>query len=171
MIDEAALHRAIAAAGVEAPSLIALRERLVEIVTGVVPADGALLHALSPRVPLDTAAVRGLSREALAASARAWDAVAVALAPLRDRANEQAGVARDTDAFPRGSPSRARYDDAIARHTGMASALVAHLIVRSRVRSALVSRRATAATRPSAPPSASGCARWRRRWPSPTRCT
>ena len=140
--DELALSLAVAAAGTEARSLVALRERVVELVLAEVPADAAVLHALSPRVPLETAVVRGLSREALAASALSWDETAVTLQPLRARATELDGVARDTDAFPLGSPSRARFEAVITLPTGMHFALIAHLVVRGRIIGALVLFRA-----------------------------
>ena len=81
-----ALLEAVLTAGVAAPDLASLRARLLDLVLAAVPADVAMLHALSPRVPLETAALRGVTLPALAAPLTRWDAAAVALAPLPERA-------------------------------------------------------------------------------------
>ena len=146
-MTETELVTALASLGTRADSLKAFRERAIDLVLAAVPADASLLHALSPRIPLETAAVRGIPIETLRASMPGWDAAAVALEPLRSRANELAGVARDTDAFPLGTPARARYVSALARPFGMESTLVAHLTVRGRIRAALVLFRAPRSAR------------------------
>jgi DNA-binding CsgD family transcriptional regulator len=141
-VTEDALLRDVLAAGVEATSLRALRDRVLDAVLAAVPADAAMLHALSPRVPLETAALRGISPETLAATLPGWDAAAVALGPLRERATALGGVARDTDAFPATGPARARYDAALGGVLGVGHTLVAHLVVRERIVGAAVLFRA-----------------------------
>jgi len=136
--DVAALAARVAALGASSPSLAEFRGAALDLVLGAVPADGALLHALSPRVPLATAAVRGLAPAVLEASLPGWDAAAVALQPLRERATALGDVARDTDAFPPGHPARARYEAVLARPLGMRSVMVAHLVVRGRIVAALL---------------------------------
>lgn len=142
MTDDDALVHAVVALGAAATSLRGLRESALDLVLAAVPADVALLHALSPRVPLDTGALRGISREALAASLPHWDALAVTLQPLRERATSLGGVARDTDAFPVGSASRRRYESAARESMGHAHLLVTHLVVRERIVAALLLSRA-----------------------------
>lgn len=137
MSDDALLH-AVLRAGIDARDLSSLREAMLDALLRAVPADIAVLHALSPRVPLETAALRGITREALAATLPGWDAAAVALAPLRERATALGGVARDTDAFPRRGPARSRYDQALRGVVGAGHTLVAHLAVRERIVAAAV---------------------------------
>ena len=107
-MDEAQLTLELCRAGAEAGSLAELRARALDLVLAAIPADLAMLHALSPRVPLSTAALRGIDPARLEASTGEWDRAAVELAPIRELASARGGVARDVDAFPHGSPGRAR---------------------------------------------------------------
>jgi DNA-binding CsgD family transcriptional regulator len=141
-VDPDALLEAVLTAGVSAPDLATLRARLLDLVLAAVPADVAVLHALSPRVPLETAALRGITLAALAATLPRWDAAAVALGPLRERATALGGVARDTDAFPAQGAARARYASEVAGIVGAGHTLVAHLVVRERIVSAALLFRA-----------------------------
>jgi DNA-binding CsgD family transcriptional regulator len=128
---------AIARVGVEAPSLRAARESILALLRDVVRFDGALLHALSPRVPLDTAVVIGIDPARIEATMSSWDSFAVELAPLRDLANERL-VASDAEAFPEGSKARERFVELVGKPLGVRSLVIVHLVVRGRVRAALL---------------------------------
>jgi DNA-binding CsgD family transcriptional regulator len=118
-----------------APSLYAFRVAAIELLLSRVPADGAMFHALSPRVPLETAAFVGLDMNRVLATVPRWDQLTVDLGALRDAALKRGGVATDREAFPLGSKGRKRFDREIVRHLRMKSLAGVHLIVRGAVRS------------------------------------
>jgi DNA-binding CsgD family transcriptional regulator len=126
----------IAEAAVGASSLTAFRARCLALLREVVPFDRAAFHAFSPRVPLETGAFVDLDLAALAGSTERWDSFAVELGRLRDLANQEL-VASDRVAFPRGTPSRARFLELVGGPLRIRSMLMVHLVVRERVRSAI----------------------------------
>ena len=126
-LDEVLL--AVAGAGAEAKSLREFRERALAALGGAVRFDRALYHALSPRVPLDTAVLVGMDVATVAATLPDWDRLAVDLGRLREVAMAHGGVATDRDAFPVGSAGRARYEKEL---------LMAHLVVRGSIRAAVL---------------------------------
>jgi len=145
MADVTTLTVAVADLGTRATSLRTYREGALELLASGLKFDAALFHALSPRVPLDTAAVHGLDPARLAASQRGWDDLAVELGALREAAN-QALVAGIDQVF---TPGSHRHKNVVARlHSqfAMRSLCILHLIVRERVGSAVVlmARRAQA---------------------------
>jgi DNA-binding CsgD family transcriptional regulator len=99
--------------------------------------DAALMHALSPRVPLQTAAVQGIDPRVLARSARRWDELADILSPLQQIANQHL-VATDAEALPARSRARRRLDDLVLRPFGQRSLCIMHLVVQGRVVAAVV---------------------------------
>jgi DNA-binding CsgD family transcriptional regulator len=117
----------------DAPDLPSWRRRALEVLGGAVPFDKALFHELSPRAPLTRAALVGLDVKAVEAGLGGWDASAVELGRLRDLALVQEGVASDAEAFPQGSKGRRAWDARVGRPLGVASALLAHLVVRERL--------------------------------------
>lgn len=123
--------------GVVATSLVMWRQAALAIVCDDIDADAALLHALSPRVPLETAGVRGLPLDLLAQSSETWDHLGAILGALRHAANERGVVSLDDEARPR-SRARATYDRIIGRPTGLRSMMIAHLVVREQVVAALL---------------------------------
>ena len=131
------LTAAIARVGAHASSLRDARERVLAILRAAVPFDGAIVHALSPRVPLETAVVIGLDPGRVAASMPRWDALAVELGRLRDLANEHL-AASDREAFPIGTPARARFFELIGQPLGVAALVIVHLVVRGSVRAAVI---------------------------------
>jgi DNA-binding CsgD family transcriptional regulator len=127
----------LAELGVEAMSLLDFRRRALELVRSIVAFDAALFHALSPRVPLTTAALIGVNLEKLSKSQKQWDDWAVQLGPLREAAN--AGrVASLDQVFAPGSPRLVRETNRLHALFGMRSLCIAHLLVREEVGSAVV---------------------------------
>lgn len=118
--------------------LVAWREAALHVVRRAVPFDAALFHELSPRVPLDRAALVGLPREVVERSLPGWDDNAVALAPLRDRALAQGGAATDGEAFPPRSAARRRWSQRVAQPFRLRWALVGHLVVQRRIVSVIL---------------------------------
>lgn len=109
--------------------------------------DAALFHELSPRVPLDRAALVGLTPEQIDASRARWDENAVLFGRLRELAleKEQGGVASDHAAFPAGSRARKSWEERVARPFRVRAMLAGHLIVRDKIISLVVLFRRTAA--------------------------
>jgi DNA-binding CsgD family transcriptional regulator len=96
------------------------------------PFDAALFHELSPRVPLDRGALIGIDRSAFEERGD-WDENAVLFGRLRDLALAQAGVAIDREAFTRGSVPMQAWQARVLRRLKIATAMLAHLEVRSRI--------------------------------------
>lgn len=134
-----------AAAAASATSLREYRETVLSLLQRLVPFDAALVHALSPRVPLETAVLRGLDPRSLARTQKRWDELGDVLSPLRLLANRQL-VATAAEALPRRSPAWRRLDALVLRPLGQRAVCIVHLIVQGRVVGAVVllSRRATA---------------------------
>jgi DNA-binding CsgD family transcriptional regulator len=127
----------LARAAACAPSLLASRTAALEWLRGRVPHDGAIMHALSPRVPLHTAATFGVDLARLAASQRSWDDLAVELGALRERANQLHAASLD-EVFPLGSRAGKRARQLLWTTFGMRSLCIVHLVVRDRVRAAVI---------------------------------
>jgi DNA-binding CsgD family transcriptional regulator len=125
----------------EATSHRAYREGALALLREAIPFDGALMHALSPRVPLETAVIVGIDPQRIAQTMPGWDALAVELGRLRDLANEKL-AASDQEAFPlsnpNGSEMRARFYELALKPIGAQSLLIAHLIVRGQVHGAVL---------------------------------
>ena len=125
----------------QAASHRAYREGALALLREVIPFDGALMHALSPRVPLETAAIVGIDPLRVAQTRPGWDAIAVELGRLRDLANEKL-AASDQEAFPlssdTGQAMRARFYELALKPFGAQSLLIAHLIVRDEVHGAVL---------------------------------
>jgi len=114
---------------------VAVRHRMLQWIAERVPYDGALFHALSPRVPLETGAFIGLDPAAL--DTERWDALAVELGRFRDVALQNQGVAADTDVIPPRGALRERYHRAL-RPIGLQHMAMVHLIVADQLRSVIV---------------------------------
>ena len=142
---EADLLAAIAAAAVAAPSLRAFRARVLDMLAPHVRFDAAFAHALSPRVPLETGVIVGLSPAKLKASMGQWDRLAVELEPLRTYALAHGGVASDREALPPRSKARAAFETGVVKTLGMRSLLIAHFTLRDRIIGALLLFRKRAA--------------------------
>ena len=108
--------------------------------------DAALFHELSPRVPLERAALLGLTPELIDASRKGWDENAVLFARLRELALQQGGVASDREAFPAGSRARKAWDARVARPFRARAMLAGHLIVREKIVSVVALFRHAAAS-------------------------
>ena len=121
----------------EAASHRAYREGALALLREVIPYDGALMHALSPRVPLETAVIVGIDPQRIAQTMPGWDAIAVELGRLRDLANEKL-AASDQEAFPQGSEMRARFHELALKPIGAQSLVIVHLIVRGEVHGAVM---------------------------------
>ncbi len=80
-----------------------VRETILDHLAEVLPHEAAGIHAMSPRVPLETGVFRGIDVAVLATSIAGWDTLAVELAPLREHAFRHRGVAADHDALSPGS--------------------------------------------------------------------
>ncbi len=126
-----------AAAAAHAVTLRDYREQVINLLAQVVRFDVALIHALSPRVPLETAVLRGLDARVLARSRAHWDELGDVLSPLRKLANRRL-VATDAEAIPPRGPTRRRLDALVLRPFGQRSVCIMHLVVRSRVVGAVV---------------------------------
>lgn len=126
-----AMH-AIALAAVDAQGLLDYRSRVLDILAQEVHFDAALIHALSPRVPLTTAVLRGLDPSALAQSSMHWDELGDVLSPLRLLANQQL-VASDQQALPQRSGARKLLETVVLKPFGQRAVCVVHLVVQARV--------------------------------------
>lgn len=116
-----------------ARSLVPWRLAALEQLRAELRFEAGLFHELSPRAPLQRAGVLGWDLERLAATRGQWDDLAVDLAPLRERALAQGGVATDREAFgPRG-PARTRWERLVARPLGIRSLLAIHLVLDGRI--------------------------------------
>jgi DNA-binding CsgD family transcriptional regulator len=127
------LSSALAAAAARATTLAVWRSCALDLVCDAIECDAAGLHALSPRIPLESGAWRGLDSEALRTSIAGWDQLAVDLGALREHALQRDGVATDTEVFAPRSAARRRYRRAWAEPSGFAHVAVAHLMVRERL--------------------------------------
>ncbi|MBL8742264.1 MAG: hypothetical protein JNK04_14245, partial [Myxococcales bacterium] len=114
------------------------REAAIDVVAARVPFDAAIFHALSPRVSLETAALRGLDRAAIGASMRNWDQWAVELGRFRDVGFANSGVATDREALPPRGRARRLFERAFGGEKRARAAAFVHLIVRDRIVSALI---------------------------------
>lgn len=130
-------HLRLALLSADARSLTDFRSAALALLKEHVPFDGAVFHALSPRVPLSTGVFIGITPEQLARSMHGWDELAVELGTLRELANEH-WAATDHDAFPKGSRARARFERHIIRPFKMRSLCMVHLMVRGSLRAAIV---------------------------------
>lgn len=130
MIDPA-LRIAALAAG--APDLRSYREGVLDVLAPHVPFDLALAHAGSPRVPLETAATRGVSIEAIRPTLGAWDRYAVELARFRTHALAHGGVATDSEALAARGRARTIFERAFGAGRRVRRGALVHLVVRERV--------------------------------------
>ena len=112
--------------------LRAFREGLLDRLAAHVRFDAAMVHAMSPRVPLETGAFRGLAIEEVRATLPEWDRYAVELGRFRDVALAHGGVATDREAFPARGRVRTTFEQAFGPKRVRAAALV-HLVVRDRI--------------------------------------
>lgn len=117
----------------EVGSLRAFREGVLQLLAEAVPHDVAVFHAFSPRVPLTSAVLRGVTYEAVEATVPRWDAVAVELERLREHALAHGGVVTDDEVFPRGLSARTAFDAAVALPLGVRTIALVHLIVRGHI--------------------------------------
>lgn len=142
--DVAALALEICDLARRAADLTTFRQAVLARLLACIPADVAIFHELSPRVPLTRAALHGVSREVLEAGRARWDENAVLFARLRELALASAHVAGDREAFARDARARAAWRERVCEPLGVRSSLLAHLIVNERVASALLLGRRTA---------------------------
>lgn len=126
-----------------ARTLREVRERTLDVVGEAVPFDAAGVHALSPRVSLDTAVLRGVEVASMMASVSQWDALAVELAALREYAIAHEHVAADHEALAPGSRAHEVWRRTALGPQRLATALVMHFVVGSTIRGALVLGRRT----------------------------
>ncbi len=134
-IEAAALR--LSQLATRALSLRAFRQEALRVVASLVRYDGAILHALSPRVPLTTAALVGIDAEKLARSQKGWDDLAVELGALREAASER-GAASVDEVFAPGSKGHARVVRKLHGMFRMRAMCIVHLVLRERVHAALV---------------------------------
>jgi DNA-binding CsgD family transcriptional regulator len=133
------LAHSLAVLGTTAEALPAFRRAALERLGAAVAFDAGIFHAFSPRVPLETGAILGISPARLVASMPEWDGLAVELGALRERANRD-GVATDRDL--EGS-ARARLRQRALAPFGMRVMVMMHLDVRGQVRSGIALFRRT----------------------------
>lgn len=133
----AAAAQSLALLATDARSLRAFRSETLALLKQLVPFDGAVFHALSPRVPLATGVFVGITQADVARSLPHWDDLAVELGTLRELASRH-WVASDTQAFAPGSRARARFDKHITRPFKMRSLCMMHLMVRGALHAAVV---------------------------------
>lgn len=117
----------------QSDGLLAWRHGALRLLQQTLFFDRALFHELSPRVPLERAAVVGTSREAVEATRKHWDDSAVVLGKLRELALANAGVATDREAFPPGSRKRKQWMQRVAMPLDANHVAAAHLVVQRRV--------------------------------------
>src|SRR5690348_5927065 len=128
------MHEELARSLASARSLKEARERMLDAIARVVPHEMAMVHALSPRVPLETGVFRNIDTTALAASVPRWDSLAVELARIRDHALAHGGVAADHEALMPGSPAHALWDELVLRPQKLRTVVLVHFVVGDRVR-------------------------------------
>jgi DNA-binding CsgD family transcriptional regulator len=134
--DLVATRRLLDALAVASPSLRVYRTGVLDVLRPLAPFDGAVFHALSPRVPLETGVFVGLQAELVVRSRAHWDDFAVELGALRDLANVHL-VVSDREAFPPGTRGRKRFERHFVRRFGMQSLAMMHLVVRGATRAAI----------------------------------
>lgn len=134
-MQDLALPLAIALAelGTTEETVPAFRRAALGVLRRAVRFDAAMFHAFSPRVPLETGALLGLSAERIAATLPSWDAFAVELGALREHANRH-GVATERDLS---AAARRRFLAKVLRPFGMRAMVMVHLEVRGQVRSGI----------------------------------
>lgn len=128
---------AFATAAATAATLRDYREQVLSLLAQVLHFDAALMHALSPRVPLETAVLRGIDARVLARSRARWDELGDLLSPLRQLANRRL-VVTDAEAIPKRSPARRRLDALVLRPFDQRALCMMHLVVQDRVVGAVV---------------------------------
>ena len=136
--EAGALVLELSAAAARSADLGSWRSAALDLVCAAIDSDAAGLHALSPRVPLESGAWRGLDLESLRASASGWDELAVELGALREHAVAAGGVATDTEVFALRSVARRRFRRAWADPSGFAHLAVVHLMVRERIHAVML---------------------------------
>lgn len=114
------------------------RRGVLELLGKEVAYERALFHELSPRSPLERAAVVGFEPSVLVASSAAWDETAVALGRLRDVALEHGGVSSDLEAFPVGSKGRKEWQRRVEKPLGVRHLAIVHLLFHGRIVSAVL---------------------------------
>lgn len=124
--------------------LTAFRGMVLARLLACIPADVAVFHELSPRVPLTRAALHGVRLEVMEAGRTRWDENAVLFARLRELALTGRGVAGDREAFARDARARAAWRERVCKPLGVQASLLAHLIVNGRLVSALLLGRRSA---------------------------
>lgn len=133
-----AVAREICELACKGGDLAAFRREALARVLAVVPADAALFHELSPRVPLVRAAAVGIDLAAVERSRGSWDELAVVLGSLRDHALARGGVAVAREAFARSATARTAWSSRVAPMLGAREAMLTHLVVDSRIVSAVL---------------------------------
>lgn len=140
-----ATARAVVELARGAEDLAGFRRDALEALRRCVPFDVAILHELSPRVPLERAALVEVDPAWLASTLASWDAFAVLFGALLADARANGDVALASRAFARrGDVSRA-WSRRVARPLRVSDLAMLHLVVRGRVVSAAVLGRRRAA--------------------------
>jgi DNA-binding CsgD family transcriptional regulator len=129
---------AICRASLEARDLLEFRQGVLGLLKNEIEFDRALFHELSPRAALAGAALVGLDPMLLREHARHWDETAVELGRLRELALAHAGVISDAEAFPPRSAGRRKWEQRVGKPLGVARMCAVHLIVHSRIISAVL---------------------------------
>jgi DNA-binding CsgD family transcriptional regulator len=144
MLDSpAVLSNELCQAALAASGLAMFRSAALTLIGKALPFDAAIFHELSPRVPLQRAAIVAITAEALLKSSAKWDEMAVALGRLRELALEQGGAVTDLEAFPRSSRLRKEWQQRVAVPLGVKSLLMLHLVRQERIISAVLLLRRT----------------------------
>lgn len=122
----------------DSTGLTDFRGRVLALLRECLHYDAAIFHELSPRVPLESAAMHGVDPGLFGKTTDDWDEMAVQFQPLLDVALRQEGAATDDEAFPLGSRIRRNWERRFARPLGIRGLLIGHLTTGGRIISGVV---------------------------------
>lgn len=119
------------------------RAAVLERLAREVPHDVGLFHAFSPRVPISTAALRGVTAERVAATMPRWDDLAVSLQRFVEVALGHGGLACDDEALPARGEARRAFEQLVSKPLGVRAVALLHLRRGGRIFAAVLLGRRT----------------------------
>jgi len=131
------LEHALAELARTSEDLASFRAGALALVRRAVPSDVALFHELSPRSPLDRAALFNVDAEWLSSTLSTWDEMAVLFGAIIHDGQAHGGVGLARRAFKGRGAIRREWTKRIAP-LGVSELVMLHLVVHERIISALV---------------------------------
>lgn len=138
MRSAAAVARRLTEIARTEPSIVCWRQEALRGVQGVVSFDLGFFHEMSPRSPLERAALLDIDEAWVESTLDRWDEMAVAFEAMLVDGRQHGGVAFASRAFSGRRSQRRLFDRLIARPLGARDVAIVHLVVRGRIIAGLV---------------------------------